>query len=100
MDNKPVLIMDEAKSLFSKAELIKKRIWSYDRAITDKNYYISMDGLHYSNADGRSTGLGFVGTLTKEELIALIQVNESMYKDICKSLGVLYEPATTRSDLL
>ena len=24
MDNKPVLIMDEAKSLFSKAELIKK----------------------------------------------------------------------------
>ena len=100
MDNKPVLIMDEAKSLFSKAELIKKRIWSYDRAITDKNYYISMDELHYSNADGRSTGLGFVGTLTKEELIALIQVNESMYKDICKSLCVLYEPATTRSDLL
>lgn len=100
MDNKPVLIMDEAKSLFSKAELIKTRIWSYDRAITDKNYYISMEELHYSNEDGRSTGLGFVGRLTKEELIALIQVNESMYKDICKSLGVLYEPATTRSDLL
>jgi hypothetical protein len=90
MDNKPVLIMDEAKSLFSKAELIETRIGSYERAITDENYYISMEESHYSNEDGRSIGLGFVGTLTKEELIALIQVNKSMYKDVCKRLGVLY----------
>ena len=51
MDNKPVLIMDEERSLFSKAELIKTRIWSYDRALTDENYCISMEKSHYSNAE-------------------------------------------------